>query len=214
MEATCRDVPASIVQPLNPTISTTVPGAPKFLFSSTFLVTLAATLRQELTKEVFHNIHNVSPSPFFPYRHLGKACFICEDFNSGRFPGDDDTSDAACTSCGNSTYIDRTSVKQMLEHMGAHILCDPSIFQIQEMCGLCLRPAPICQIFVKKGRGNSQGYKVDRDRSMCINLLRFKYASAAQYQNNSPFTNILLSIGHVASWHVHVFLFLSFLFPF
>jgi len=192
MEATCCDVPASIVQPLNPTISTTIPGAPKFLFNSTFLVMLAATLRQELTKEAFCKIPDVSCSPFFPYRYLGKACFICEDFNSGHSPGDGDTSDAACTSCGNSAHIDRTSAKQVLEHMGAHILHDPSISQVQEVCGLCLRPAPICQIFVKKGRGNSQGYKVDADRSTCTNLLRFKYASAAQHQNNSPCTNVPL----------------------
>jgi len=54
------------------------------------------------------------------------------------------------------------------------------------------QPAPICQIFVKKGRGNSQGYKVDADRSTCTNLLRFKYASAAQHRNNSPCTNVPL----------------------
>ena len=74
--------------------------------------------------------------------------------------------------------------------MGAHTLHDSAIVGKLEVCGLCARPSPMCQIFLKKGRGENRGVGVDLERSSCPNLLRFRYASASQYKKNSPCTNV------------------------
>ena len=95
-----------------------------------------------------------------------------------------------CSKCGPRTSIDRSNGQRMLEHMGAHILHDSSIPSNLEVCGLCLRPAPMCTLYLKKGRGGSKGYSVDMNRSTCVNLIRFKYASAATSTEIAPCTNI------------------------
>ncbi|KAF8149524.1 hypothetical protein B0H34DRAFT_734161 [Crassisporium funariophilum] len=37
--------------------------------------------------------------------------------------------------------------------MGAHILFDSTVVQSMPLCGICLRPLPQCQFFLKKGKG-------------------------------------------------------------
>ena len=75
--------------------------------------------------------------------------------------------------------------------MGAHILHDKDI-ALAEVCGLCLHPLPICQIFPKKGHGESQSFSVDVERSSCLYRGRFSYASAEKCTTNSPCTNVPL----------------------
>jgi hypothetical protein len=119
----------------------------------------------------------------------GKACFVCEDDSSTRAPSVNDE-DSMCSKGGPRTQLVRGSnAQRVLEHMGAHILHDPSVDRSQELCGLCLRPAPTCLIFLKKGRGAAAGHSVDLSRSTCINLMRFKYATASNSSETSPCSN-------------------------
>ena len=48
----------------------------------------------------------------------------------------------------------------------------------------------MCLIYLKKGRGASKGYSIDINWSTCINLIRFKYASAGTSTESAPCTNI------------------------
>ena len=74
--------------------------------------------------------------------------------------------------------------------MGAHILHDESMAS-QEVCEICLRPLPMCQIFLKKGRSESRGFSVNKEGSSCINLVRFRYSSGAvQCKANLPCSNV------------------------
>ena len=78
-----------------------------------------------------------------------------------------------CSKCGPRTGIDHSNGQRMLEHMGAHILYDSTISRNLEVCDLCLRPAPMCTIYLKKGHGGSKGDGIDMNRSEstpCTNI--------------------------------------------
>jgi hypothetical protein len=95
-----------------------------------------------------------------------------------------------CEKCGPNVKLNRSNAQRVLEHMGAHILHDATLNHSQEVCGLCLRPSPMCRLFVKKGRGALAGNHVDIDNSSCVNLIRFNYASAACSSESSPCSNV------------------------
>jgi hypothetical protein len=78
----------------------------------------------------------------------------------------------------------------VLEHMAAHILHDGNIDRSHEPCGLCLRPAPICVIYLRSTRGAPGAVSVDMKRSTCLNLVRFSYADASRSSENSPCSNV------------------------
>jgi hypothetical protein len=120
----------------------------------------------------------------------GQACFIYElEPNSHAPPGGTETH-SLCSKCGSQVLVDQANGQCLLEHMGAHMLYDPSIDHSQELCGLCLRLAPMCMIFLKKGWGAAAGYSVDISQSTCINLMCFNYATAAWSSEVSPCSNI------------------------
>lgn len=56
-----------------------------------------------------------------------------------------------CAKCGPNVKLNRSNAQRILEHMGAHILHDATLNRSQEVCGLCLRPSPMCRLLVKKG---------------------------------------------------------------
>ena len=95
-----------------------------------------------------------------------------------------------CAKCGPNVKLNRSNAQRVLEHMGAHILHDTTLNHSHEVCGLCLRPSPMCRLLVKKGRGASAGNRVDIDNSTCVNLIRFNYASAACSSESSPCSNV------------------------
>jgi hypothetical protein len=95
-----------------------------------------------------------------------------------------------CSICGARSQLEKSNPQRVLEHMAAHILYDAGINQTHELCGLCLRPSPMCQIFLKKGRGAAAGYSMDLNKSICINLTRFRYTLAEQSSEASPCTNV------------------------
>lgn len=78
----------------------------------------------------------------------------------------------------------------ILEHMGAHILYNATLNSTEERCGLCLRPAPMCHMYLKKGRGVRGKSSVNQSQSKCSNLVRFNYKNAAQSSKRSPCSNV------------------------
>ena len=162
MEASCDNIPGQHVHPINPLVSIQRPGKPTFLFESTFLVTLSYGLSQELRSEDRKSLPVIQHSEFFPYHYLGGACFVCEvadEMNATNIDGQ-----ANCLMCGSSISLNWNNMQRVLEHMGAHILHDLKLNASEEQCGLCLRPAPMCQIYVKKGRGAKGRYSVDQKK--------------------------------------------------
>jgi hypothetical protein len=71
MDACCDNIPGQLIHPVNPTISLQTSGKPTFLFESHFLMTMAATLYQELLPQDRRGIPTVKQSEFFPYRSSG-----------------------------------------------------------------------------------------------------------------------------------------------
>jgi len=75
--------------------------------------------------------------------------------------------------------------------MGAHILFDPAVLQSMPLCGLCLRPAPLCQFFLTKGKGANGNIKIDQKTSRgCLIQLNYSYGIAAISTSSSPCSNI------------------------
>ena len=188
MEAVCHDVPGRLVCTVNPGILIQKPGEMAYLFSSSSLLVLAAHLRRDLRPCDISHIPIVKRTPNFPYRLEGKACFLVERNEEEQSISSEGS---ICSKCGPRTSLDRSNAQRILEHMAAHILYDPAVRNpSQELCGLCLRPAPMCTIYLKKGRGASRGYSVNMKDSSCMNLIRFKYATAATSSENSPCSNV------------------------
>lgn len=101
--------------------------------------------------------------------------------------------------------LDWKHTQRVLEHMGAHILHDVTLNSSEEFCGLCLRPSPMCHIYLSKGRGAGGRLTVDRAKSTCPNLVRFNYKSAAQSSkrsncSNAPVICSLCPSGSPAVW--------------
>jgi hypothetical protein len=112
---------------------------------------------------------------------------------------------ADCSRCGPTVKIDWENTQRVLEHMGAHILYDPELNCTEERCGLCLRPASMCPIYVTKGRGVHGRHTVDFSKSHCPNLVRFNYKNAAESTEKSPCSNVptlckLCTPGSPAVW--------------
>ncbi|KAH9072191.1 hypothetical protein EDB83DRAFT_2220323 [Lactarius deliciosus] len=218
--ARCVRVTYQQVHPINPSLSVQNPGKPTFLFESTFLVTLSCNLFQEL-RPLAHSQRNlpvVRRSECSLYQSSGVslwplswqiltlpsggACFICEASN-------DLTADldgqANCSRCGTRVKLDWRNTQRILEHLGAHILYDTTLNTTEEHCGLCLRLAPLCCIYLTKGHGTGGRTSVDQSKLVCPNLVRFNYKNAAQSSEKSPCSNIpitcsLCQVGSPAVW--------------
>lgn len=112
---------------------------------------------------------------------------------------------ADCTMCGPTAALNWRNTPRILEHMGAHILYDTKLNASEERCGLCLRPAPMCQIYIKKGRGTQGRCSVDQKKSKCPNFVRFNYRNAETSSESSPCSNVpvicpLCPTGSPAVW--------------
>jgi hypothetical protein len=207
MEASCDNISGQHVHPVNPSVSIQRPGKPTFLFESTFLVTLSCGLFQQLQPEDRKSLPAIQRSESFPYRNSGvltacglifsfkliplfpgQACFVCEIAGEISSTGIDGQSD--CSMCGPSAGLNWKNTQRVLEHMGAHILYDAKLNTSEERCGLCLRPAPMCHIYLKKGRDAQAKYSVDQKKSNCPNLVRFNYMNAATSSESSPCSNV------------------------
>ena len=95
----------------------------------------------------------------------------------------------ACPRCQPTINFDPLHRQRVVEHIGAHILHDGSIDSSSEPCGLCLRPAPLCKIILKKTKGRAGNLAIDMKLSSCPNLVKLSIANAATCSENSPCTN-------------------------
>ena len=67
MEFTCDSVPGQFAHLINPSILVHMPGKPTYLLESSFLVSLASMLYEELLPQDHHKIPVTKHSLFFPY---------------------------------------------------------------------------------------------------------------------------------------------------
>ena len=118
---------------------------------------------------------------------LRKVCFVCEALNK-------ETADldghADCSRCGPTVKLDWKNTPHILEHMSAHTLHDTTLNSSEEQCGLCLCPAPMCQIYLTKGCGTAGKASMDQSKSKCPNLACFNYKNTAQSLKCSPCSNV------------------------
>lgn len=97
-------------------------------------------------------------------------------------------STSACTLCSPQFEYTGKLGQRVVEHIGAHILFDPSIQREDEPCGFCLRPSSLCRIFLTKKAGK---LKIDQHSSEgCSNMQSIRYSTAATSKPTAPCSNI------------------------
>ncbi|KAF8257898.1 hypothetical protein EI94DRAFT_1626623 [Lactarius quietus] len=138
------------------------------------------------------------------------VCFVCDERPIDFAHPNSESGD--CSRCEPSVTLNWKNSQCVLEHMGAHIQHDSLLDSSEEICGLCLRPAPMCQLYLRKVRGVSGSVTVDCKKSNCINLIHFSYAAASTSSESSPCSNIPITFplcpdGNPAVWtyslHAH-----------
>ena len=98
-----------------------------------------------------------------------------------------------CPACTPSVQLDASNGQRVLTHIGSHILHDPSIDLSQEPCGLCLRPAVLCSIYLTKRTGRTGHWSLKYGGSIpCPNATTFSYATAMSSSKSSPCSNVPL----------------------
>jgi hypothetical protein len=94
-----------------------------------------------------------------------------------------------CTLCSPVVILNLSQNQRILEHTPAHILHDPKVERTMEPCGLCLCPAPLCQFFLKKGKGANWTLKIDKYMG-CPLKPSFSYGVASKSSSFSPCSNV------------------------
>jgi hypothetical protein len=180
-------VPGRLIQPINPTTSKTHTGLPFYLLESAVLVALTASLFQSLAVPDLKRVPKLLPSKEYPYREAsGMVCFVCESDQDLHVLGSSD-----CPRCSPCVSLDLSQGQRVLEHVGAHHLLDPGVDRSMELCGLCLRPAPLCQFFLTKGKGSKGKPKInDKFSKGCLMPVKFSYNVASQSSSASPCSNV------------------------
>ncbi|ESK82251.1 hypothetical protein Moror_15507 [Moniliophthora roreri MCA 2997] len=169
-------VPGRLVRAVNADLSIPVPKSgkqakPFYLFDSAMLITLASSLQNELTASDYKLIPTTKWTSEFPYRE--KAA------------------NNKCPSCSPKVELNTKNAQSVLAHMGAHVLFDNKTTpRTGQHCGFCLRPWPVCSIYLGKWKGSAGGVFIDMKRSTCGNLLKLLYATAQKCTQSSPCTNI------------------------
>lgn len=98
-----------------------------------------------------------------------------------------------CSRCSPEVILDPTKGQHVLCHHGGHILEDPNVDRTAEPCGLCQQPWPMCEFYLKKGKGANRNLKIDLQASRgCINLhlIKFTYGVATKSTASSPCSNV------------------------
>ncbi len=116
------------------------------------------------------------------------ACFVCDKKPSNYMNPNSQSCD--CSRCGPSIILNWKNGQRILEHMGAHILHDSRLDGSEECCGLCLCPAPMCQLYLQKARGIAGSVLVDHKKSSCVNMIHFNYTTSSILSEASPCSNI------------------------
>jgi len=127
---------------------------PDALFSLSTQLPQSPTLAFPFTVSDLKTVPNLVPTKEYPSSPncTGNACFVCESDQDLGDIGSMTSSD--CPRCSPTVTLDLAQGQRVLEHIGSHILYDPTVIQsIEPLCGLCLRPAQLCQFYLEKGKG-------------------------------------------------------------
>lgn len=198
-------VPGCFIQVINPTISTMHTKFPFYLLQSLVLVALTASIFQIWTTSHLKSVPKIMPSQEYPYHEasgeswtfindiqysnhswVGRACFVCETHQQI-----EDHRTSSCPRCSPAVPLDLLQGQKVLEHIGAHILHDPSLTQSTQLCGLCLWPPPFCQFFLIKGKSANGSLKINQTSSQgCVMKVKYSYSAAAESSFSSPCSNV------------------------
>lgn len=122
----------------------------------------------------------------------GNAAFSCEaEVDERPMNGPGSARPDHCNKCQPAVPWDTSKTPKTLEHVAAHLLFDNSVDTSQELCGLCMRPSPLCVFYLRKGKGAGSAPQIDMRTSRCPNLVgKFLYSAALTERINSPCTNV------------------------
>lgn len=96
-----------------------------------------------------------------------------------------------CPRCLPAVPLDTNDGQRVLAHIGAHILNDQGLDHSSELCGLCLQPLPLCQIYLTKTKGSKRGIKVNQELlKECLMKTNFLYHVAAKSTPSSLCSNV------------------------
>ena len=204
--------PGKLIQSLDPALLITHTTLPFYLFESTIIVALTASIFQSLTASDLKKVPKLAATKEYPYRATsgeqftvtvvwkelplqnfqGYACFVCETDEDLGDIGAEKTLE--CPRCSPITTLDLTQGQRVLEHVGAHILYDPGVIHTKDiLCGLCLCPSPLCQFFLTKGKGANGTIHVNSETSRgCLISMNYSYRVAAESTASSPCSNVLI----------------------
>ena len=102
----------------------------------------------------------------------------------------------ACPNCRPIITFSDSRRQRIVKHIGAHVLHDPAVDCSTKPCGLCLHPAPLCKIFLKKTKGRMGNLTINMKASSCLNLTKFSLNIVAESTKSSPCTNHLIICPH------------------
>src|SRR5260221_10117680 len=97
---------------------------------------------------------------------IESVCFACEV--EGMEQEAMDMNFNSCPCCHMLTE----NTPKLLTHITAHILYDTMIKQSSKLCGLCLKPSPLCKWILHINKGT---IGVDFAKSTCTRLTKFSY---------------------------------------
>ena len=97
-----------------------------------------------------------------------------------------------CPLCLPTVTLDLLQGQCILEHIGSHILYDPTIIQsIKPVCGLCLCPSQLCQFYLTKGKGANGNIRINPKTSKgCLIKMNYSYSITAESTSTSPCSNV------------------------
>jgi len=94
-----------------------------------------------------------------------------------------------CPNCQPILSFNPLHRQCIMEHISVHILHDCSVNWASEPCGLCLQPAPLCKIVLKKAKGKNGKISINMNTSLCPNLVDLSIKVATGCSESSPCTN-------------------------
>ncbi|KAI9433400.1 hypothetical protein H4582DRAFT_1819930 [Lactarius indigo] len=182
-------VPGNLVQPINPALAMPSSHMPAYLFETSTLIAFASSLRDRLSKPQLKLIPQTEPTDRFPYREgSGMACFVAETIYEVR-----ELSSHECPACEPPVQLDAVNGQRVLAHIGSHVLHDPTLDKSGEPCGLCLRPANTCAIYLTKRSGRNYQWTLNYGGIVpCPNATNFSYSTAMVSSESSPCSNVPL----------------------
>ena len=124
--------------------------------------------------------------------HLAHTAFVCEvEVDERPITGSESAQSSHCPVCRPAIPWDISKPHKILEHVAAHILFDNTLDTTKDLCGLCMRPSPLCSFYLRKGKGVGSAPQIDERVSRCPNFMgKLFYSAAATERTNSPSTNV------------------------